>query len=417
MPQHITVSEYDPKWPFMYSEEKEKITAILKSNCIAIYHIGSTSVEGLWAKPVIDILVAVRSLEETDAASESFSEIGYEYLGEFGLPGRRYLRKGGDERTHQIHIFRADDWNNISRHLAFRDFMRSHEEERSEYAELKKSLAEKFPYDIDGYCDGKDGFVKEMEKRALSLYDCSWDRLYIEAGKVQYERHISSLLEAGAVSAALLTEKGNIYSSQFVVVNSQQVIDKIKNNIESHGETFVDDRWNYICDADVTKEQGESIIKNMGNGFSEEESYKINCDFRNVGEDLIVGMYAGLMFVGIFLSILFLMTMILIMYYKQISEGYDDKDKYRIMKNVGLDKREIKRSIRSQVLTVFFMPLVVACAHVAAAFSLIGRMLEVFGMMNIWLYVQVTLIAIAIFAIFYAVVYTLTSKLYYKIVN
>lgn len=118
MPQHITVSEYDPKWPFMYSEEKEKITAILKSNCIAIYHIGSTSVEGLWAKPVIDILVAVRSLEETDAASESFSEIGYEYLGEFGIPGRRYLRKGGDERTHQIHIFQADDWNNISRHLA-----------------------------------------------------------------------------------------------------------------------------------------------------------------------------------------------------------------------------------------------------------------------------------------------------------
>ena len=211
MPQHITVSEYDPKWPFMYSEEKEKITAILKSNCIAIYHIGSTSVEGLWAKPVIDILVAVRSLEETDAASESFSEIGYEYLGEFGIPGRRYLRKGGDARTHQIHIFQADDWNNISRHLAFRDFMRSHEEERSEYAELKKSLAEKFPYDIDGYCEGKDGFVKEMEKRALSLYDCSWDRLYIEAGKVQYERHISSLLEAGAVSAALLTEKGNIY--------------------------------------------------------------------------------------------------------------------------------------------------------------------------------------------------------------
>lgn len=140
MPQHITVVEYDPEWPLKYAQERDRITEILKGNCIAIYHIGSTSVPSLPAKPIIDIMVAVRSLAQADAAAEQFSGLGYEYLGEFGIAGRRYLRKGGDERTHQIHMFQADDWENIGRHLAFRDYMRSREKERNEYANLKKTL-------------------------------------------------------------------------------------------------------------------------------------------------------------------------------------------------------------------------------------------------------------------------------------
>ena len=116
MPQHITVVNYDPEWPSKYVRERDYITEILKENCISIYHIGSTSVPGLAAKPIIDIMAVVRSLEKVDTVAEKFSEIGYEYLGEFGITGRRYLRKGGDERTHQIHIFQADDWNNIGRH-------------------------------------------------------------------------------------------------------------------------------------------------------------------------------------------------------------------------------------------------------------------------------------------------------------
>lgn len=211
MPQHITVMNYDSEWPLKYVKERDYITTILKDNCVSIYHIGSTSVPGLAAKPIIDIMVVVRSLEGVDTVAEKFLDIGYEYLGEFGITGRRYLRKGGDERTHQIHIFQADDWNNIGRHLAFRDYMRTHEKERNEYAKIKKDLAQKFPYDIDGYCDGKENFVREMESRALAQYDGTWEQLYIAARKVQKERALSSLVEAGSVSAALLTEKGNIY--------------------------------------------------------------------------------------------------------------------------------------------------------------------------------------------------------------
>ena len=212
MPQHITVVNYDPEWPSKYVRERDYITEILKDNCIAVYHIGSTSVPGLAAKPIIDIMAVVRSLEEVDTVADKFAEIGYEYLGEFGIKGRRYLRKGGDERTHQIHIFQADDWNNIGRHLAFRDYMRTHEKERNEYAKIKKDLAQEFPYDIDGYCDGKENFVREAGKRALAQYDGTWDKLYIAARKVQNERKLSPLIEAGSVSAAVLSSKGNIYT-------------------------------------------------------------------------------------------------------------------------------------------------------------------------------------------------------------
>ncbi len=212
MSQHITVTAYDPLWTEKFKEESLLIKDVLADNCVAIYHIGSTAVPGSAAKPIIDIMAVVKSLKKADDAAEGFLKIGYEYLGEFGIAGRRYLRKGGDERTHQIHIFQADDWNNIGRHLAFRDYMRTHEKERDEYAKIKIALAQKFPYDIDGYCDGKETFVREMEELALSQFDGTWDQLYIAARKVQYERKISSSIEAGAVSAALLTTKGNIYA-------------------------------------------------------------------------------------------------------------------------------------------------------------------------------------------------------------
>ena len=211
MRQHITVTEYDPLWPQKFQAESRLIRGILADNCLAIYHIGSTAVPGLAAKPIIDIMAVVKSLVQVDDAAEDFSQIGYEYLGEFGIAGRRYLRKGGEERTHQIHIFQADDWHNIGRHLAFRDYLRSHEKERSEYAAIKTELAQRFPYDIDGYCDGKAHFVQEMERAALSRFDGTWDQLYLAARKVQQARQLSPTMEAGGVSAALLTARGTIY--------------------------------------------------------------------------------------------------------------------------------------------------------------------------------------------------------------
>ena len=168
MAQYITVLPYDPAWEAAFQREKALLREILGENCLEIYHIGSTAVPDLAAKPVIDLMPVVTRLEEVDGASRALEDAGYEYLGEFGIPGRRYLRKGGDLRTHQVHIFAATDQNNIRRHLAFRDYMRAHPQAREVYAQLKKDLALRFPYDIEGYCNGKDTFVQAVQAEALA---------------------------------------------------------------------------------------------------------------------------------------------------------------------------------------------------------------------------------------------------------
>ena len=171
MAQHITVVEYDPRWPRMFEDEAGEIRRILGGSCAAVCHIGSTAVSGLAAKPVIDIMPVVFRLEAADMAKADFEKAGYEYMGEFGIPGRRYLRKGGDERTHQIHIFEVSDVHNVVRHIAVRDYLRADAGARERYAELKRRLAALYPRDIGAYCDGKEAFVKALEERALSRFE------------------------------------------------------------------------------------------------------------------------------------------------------------------------------------------------------------------------------------------------------
>ncbi len=173
-PVKITVTEYDPAWPQRFEEEARLIRGILGDELAGLFHIGSTAVEGLAAKPVIDILPVVLDIGRVDLHNAEFESLGYECMGEFGIPGRRYFRKGGNDRTHNIHAFQYDDASNILRHLAFRDYLRTHPEVRAAYGALKAELALRFPDDIDGYCDGKDEFVKTHERNALLWYWGRW---------------------------------------------------------------------------------------------------------------------------------------------------------------------------------------------------------------------------------------------------
>ena len=128
-------------------------------------------------------------------------------------------------------------------------------------------------------------------------------------------------------------------------------------------------------------------------------------------------LYGGLFFIGIYLGSMFIMATVLIIYYKQISEGYDDRERYQIMQKVGMSKKEVKRSIRSQVLSVFVLPLVVAVIHVAVAFKVMTKILGVLNLTNVSLFAVCTIITIAVFAVFYIIVYSITAKEYYRIVN
>ena len=128
-------------------------------------------------------------------------------------------------------------------------------------------------------------------------------------------------------------------------------------------------------------------------------------------------LYGGLLFIGIYLGVLFLMATVLIMYYKQISEGYDDRERYQIMQKVGMSKREVRHSIRSQVLMIFFLPLVTAVIHIAVAFGVITKLLAVLNLTDVPLFFLCTVVTVVVFVVFYGIVFSLTAREYYKIVN
>lgn len=127
--------------------------------------------------------------------------------------------------------------------------------------------------------------------------------------------------------------------------------------------------------------------------------------------------YGGLFFIGIFLGLLFIVATILIIYYKQIAEGYDDKQRFEIMQKVGMSRREIQKIIGSQVRKVFFLPLLAAVIHLAFAFKVITKLLFILSLTNVKLYAQFTALAVLVFALFYIIVYSLTAKAYYRIVK
>lgn len=163
----VRVVAYDPAWKDAFRQEAGPVAEALGGNLIRLFHIGSTSVPGLEAKPVIDMLAVVASLSQADASRGAFETLGYTVMGEYGIQGRRYYPKGGDNRTHHIHLFRFDNVYAIERHLAFRDYLEAHEEVRRQYGALKMRLAALYPENIEGYMDGKDAFVKCKEQEAL----------------------------------------------------------------------------------------------------------------------------------------------------------------------------------------------------------------------------------------------------------
>ena len=130
-----------------------------------------------------------------------------------------------------------------------------------------------------------------------------------------------------------------------------------------------------------------------------------------------MALYGGLFFLGLFLGILFLLGTALIIYYKQVSEGYEDARRFTIMQQVGMSHREVKRSIHSQILLVFFLPLVTAVVHLAFAFPMLQKILLVMGLADFWIIFLSTVGCVAVFAVCYLIIYGLTARTYYKIVE
>ncbi|UFT99256.1 GrpB family protein [Radiobacillus kanasensis] len=165
----VDVLPYQEGWKSLFEEEADHLSRIFGEELIAIHHIGSTSVKGLKAKPIIDIMPVVKNIHQVDGFNDSMIAIGYEPKGENGIRGRRYFQKGGDNRTHHVHIYENKS-PEIIRHLALRDYLRAFPEEAKAYGDLKERLAKKFPYQIESYIQGKERFVSELEQRALAWH-------------------------------------------------------------------------------------------------------------------------------------------------------------------------------------------------------------------------------------------------------
>ena len=163
----VEVVQYNPKWREAFALESQRLGDTLGETVIAIHHIGSTAIPNIYAKPIIDLLVEVKDLIKIDEQNAAMQLLGYQIMGEFGIPGRRFFRKENTEgiRTHHVHIFEVGS-PQINRHLAFRDYLIAHPEVAQEYSDLKRKLAQEYPTNIEGYMDGKDGFIKEIDRKA-----------------------------------------------------------------------------------------------------------------------------------------------------------------------------------------------------------------------------------------------------------
>jgi GrpB-like predicted nucleotidyltransferase (UPF0157 family) len=164
----IEVVPHNPNWKQEFERESNLVADALGNNVVKVHHIGSTSIPGIYAKPIIDMLVEVTNIEQVDESNSPMIALGYEVMGEFGIPERRFFRKDINQiRTHHVHTFTVGSYD-VERHLVFRDYMIAHPEFAQKYSELKQDLAKKFPHDIQSYMDGKNGFIKDMGKRALA---------------------------------------------------------------------------------------------------------------------------------------------------------------------------------------------------------------------------------------------------------
>ena len=179
--------------------------------------------------------------------------------------------------------------------------------------------------------------------------------------------------------------------------------------------------YNIYFDTDLSEEDSKALSNDITKDdgmYNGETLYYISCNNRYDMASALSQMYGGLLFLGCFVGILFLMATVLIIYYKQILEGYEDRSRFEIMMKVSMSHEEVKKTIKSQILMVFFIPILVAIIHVAVSFRIVKMLMSVLSLgNNSTLFIMSTVVTVVIFFVIYAIVYAITAKAYYNIVN
>lgn len=164
----VRIAPYDPKWAEYFRREKELLLKTMREAVLEIRHIGSTSIVGMPSKPIVDILVGVKTLAAVEPFVQDLKLIGYEDRGNGDAPGRRYFVKGAEEkRTHHLNFCELNGifWRS---HVLFRDYLENHPDAAKQYVTIKRALAAKFPNDRPAYTAGKEEFVRSILKLAAN---------------------------------------------------------------------------------------------------------------------------------------------------------------------------------------------------------------------------------------------------------
>ena len=244
-----------------------------------------------------------------------------------------------------------------------------------------------------------------------------WDTFTMEYGATYKVKEQLDDFQVDGDTAAM------IMPTVFLIVDDIYVFSEpVKDMKNSNGAPMMMYDWRCgfnVDTADIENETSENLKEMFRNMYIENNDafYSYSVQNRDAMRASFYDVYGSLFFLGIMLSIVFLLAAVLIIYYKQISEGYEDHSRFEIMQKVGMTKKDIRKSINSQMLTVFFLPLIFAGIHLTFAFPFISKILMLFAMDNIILNVIVNLICFAVFGSFYAIVYKITSNSYYTIVS
>ena len=257
-----------------------------------------------------------------------------------------------------------------------------------------------------------------LDEVLLLTYKCSYDRptLTLAMDDVSHTWRVSDVRNG----YFLPPEVGGLIAQMTLIVNDTASAVQDFRTYNGHVVTM-QYKWVYNFNTDLGDEEcvalTQGVMRTLGEVEPEQGYMYLLAECRADGSADFYGSNGALFFIGIMLTLVFMLAAVLILYYKQISEGYEDQKRFEIMQKVGMTKKEIRRSIDSQLLTVFFLPLLLAGVHLAFAFPMIRRLLELFSLYNVGLFVTTTLVSFGAFALLYTIVYRLTAKAYYNIVS
>lgn len=276
----------------------------------------------------------------------------------------------------------------------------------------------------DALCELEDTFdekdIPELDDNSVAVYGTkkyNYDSINIMGREFDVKESKYYKIKKDAYMSSCFTNE------YYIVVNNMDTLTQLFNlQKEVYGDKAFTFRNTIGFDFDGNKQQKINCTKKINQYLVSDAEKEIGngtayVEGRAENEEAVYTLYGGIFFLGIFLGTMFLMVTVMIIFYKQTSEGYDDKDRYEIMEKVGMSNAEVKKSIQSQVRMVFFLPIVTAAIHVAAAFPMLRRLLVMFNLTDTQLMIECMIGTLLVFLAIYYLVFKLTSRTYYKIVG